>query len=229
MQKKFLLGVTCWQHLLWLLQLHTRLLLRQWGGIMLLLLLLLLHGSACPGHHSCINACGKIHIGKQKLGNVSNDILCLPLPALCLLKFTCTAVLLYCLQRPSRLEASAATQQGGSFNASSAAAAAAAARSDGRGSSSTLGALSTPACGRKGSDIGLNPSVLCPVYCSAMPWVDCTMLRYHCTRYPDINLCPTAFAEGRFPAGCSSRDFVRVDGCDRQASSDGWRPEETML
>eukprot|EP00775_Hariotina_reticulata_P005697 gene5697-5935_t len=132
---------------------------------------------------------------------------------------------LFDFQRPSRLEASAATQQGGYFSAMPSTAAAA--RGDLRGG--VQGALSIPACGGKGSDIGLNPSVLCPVYCSAMPWVDCTMLRYHCTRYPDVNLCPAAFAEGRFPAGCSSRDFVRLDGTQRQPSSDDWRPEETML
>lgn len=27
----------------------------------------------------------------------------------------------------------------------------------------------------------------------------------------DVDLCPQAFAEGRFPAGCTAKDFIRVD------------------
>ena len=48
-------------------------------------------------------------------------------------------------------------------------------------------------------------------FCNAMPWVDCTTCRYHCTKLPDVDLCPDAFAEGRFPPGCSGRDFIRID------------------
>ena len=44
--------------------------------------------------------------------------------------------------------------------------------------------------GRKGAEEGLNPSCLTQIFCAAMPWVDCTRLRYHCTKLPDINLCP---------------------------------------
>lgn len=51
-------------------------------------------------------------------------------------------------------------------------------------------------------------------YCNAMPWVDCTVVRYHCTRLPDVDLCPEAFAEGRFPPGCTAADFVRIDAAD---------------
>ena len=29
-------------------------------------------------------------------------------------------------------------------------------------------------------------------FCNAMPWVDCTQLRYHCTKLPDVDLCPQA-------------------------------------
>lgn len=47
--------------------------------------------------------------------------------------------------------------------------------------------------------------------CNALPWVDCTALRYHCTKVPDVDLCPAAFAEGRFPPGCCAQDFVRLD------------------
>jgi hypothetical protein len=39
----------------------------------------------------------------------------------------------------------------------------------------------------------------------------CTACRYSCKPHPHINLCPAAFAEGRFPPGTSSKDFVRVD------------------
>ena len=49
-------------------------------------------------------------------------------------------------------------------------------------------------------------------YCNAMPWVDCTALRYHCAKLPDVDLCPEAFADGRFPPGCTARDFVKADG-----------------
>lgn len=56
-------------------------------------------------------------------------------------------------------------------------------------------------------------------YCNAMPWVDCTAVRYHCTRMPDIDLCPEAFAEGRFPPGCTAADFVRIDASDAKVPS----------
>ena len=49
-------------------------------------------------------------------------------------------------------------------------------------------------------------------FCNAMPWVDCTALRYHCTKLPDVDLCPEAYAEGRFPPGCTARDFIKLDG-----------------
>ena len=48
-------------------------------------------------------------------------------------------------------------------------------------------------------------------FCNAMPWVDCTALRYHCTRLPDVDLCPQAYAEGRFPPGCTAKDFIRME------------------
>ena len=50
-----------------------------------------------------------------------------------------------------------------------------------------------------------------------MPTVECTQLRYHCTKLPDIDLCPQAFADGRFPAGCSAKDFIRIDQSDSEA------------
>lgn len=42
-------------------------------------------------------------------------------------------------------------------------------------------------------------------------------------------LASQAFAEGRFPPGVSSKDFVRLDDSQRHSSADGWAPEETML
>jgi len=62
------------------------------------------------------------------------------------------------------------------------------------------------------SEAPLPPGALPRFFCSAMPWVDCTSLRYHCTRHPDVDLCPEAFADGRFPPGCTGRDFVRLEG-----------------
>lgn len=53
--------------------------------------------------------------------------------------------------------------------------------------------------------------------CSAMPWVDCTALRYHCKLLPKVDLCPRAFAEGRFPGGTSAKDFVRLQAPADQA------------
>jgi SWI/SNF related-matrix-associated actin-dependent regulator of chromatin subfamily C len=48
-------------------------------------------------------------------------------------------------------------------------------------------------------------------FCNAMPWMDCTQLRYHCTKMPDVDLCSQAFAEGRFPPGCTAKDFIRIE------------------
>lgn len=204
-------------------------------------------------------------------------------------------------QKPSLLEATSAAQAGGPYGR----AAAAAAGGDG-------GRLLHPVAGRTGVEEGLNPSCLTRIFCSAMPWVDCTRLRYHCTKLPDVNLCPLvgvgcwvvvvgvlsmracrawwgfvgnqlmtgkqcqrpcpgrgdrnaghncrqstllcttehvvrvhafappvgccrvlwfsqAYAQGRFPANTSSKDFVRIDDGKRHNSADGWTPEETML
>lgn len=89
-----------------------------------------------------------------------------------------------CLQKPSRLEATAAAQAGGPYGK----AAESAARGDGT-------RLLHPVAGRKGAEEGLDPSCLTHIFCSAMPWVDCTRLRYHCTNMPDINLCPQVCGE----------------------------------
>jgi SWI/SNF related-matrix-associated actin-dependent regulator of chromatin subfamily C len=66
-------------------------------------------------------------------------------------------------------------------------------------------------------------------FCNVHPYEDCTELRYHCTKLPDIDICPTAFIEGRFPPGCSSKDFIRVAATDAVPDQSGWTDQETML
>ncbi|KAL0051641.1 hypothetical protein WJX82_011053 [Trebouxia sp. C0006] len=58
---------------------------------------------------------------------------------------------------------------------------------------------------------------------------DCSACRYHCTRMPDVDLSPAAYADGRFPPGCSSKDFVRIDQAELQAQPQDWSDEETLL
>ena len=75
--------------------------------------------------------------------------------------------------------------------------------------------------------------------CSAMPWVDCSASRYHCTKHADVVLCPAAYAEGRFPPGCTAKDFVKVEGRgslpavgiggDAAAPASDWTDSETLL
>jgi len=45
---------------------------------------------------------------------------------------------------------------------------------------------------------------------------DCSACRYHCTRMPDVDLSPAAYTDGKFPPGCSSKDFVRIDQAEFQ-------------
>ena len=66
-------------------------------------------------------------------------------------------------------------------------------------------------------------------FCNVHPYEDCTELRYHCTKLPDVDLCPQAYADGRFPPGCSSKDFVRVAATDPVHDASGWSDEETLL
>ncbi|KAK9830209.1 hypothetical protein WJX72_010310 [[Myrmecia] bisecta] len=65
-------------------------------------------------------------------------------------------------------------------------------------------------------------------FCNAMPWVDCTAVRYHCTKYPDVDLCPEAYANGHFPPACTAKDFVRIDQADEPSGPD-WTDQETLL
>lgn len=113
------------------------------------------------------------------------------------------------MQKPSRLEATSAAQAGGPYGKAPEAAA------GGDGSR-----LLHPVAGRKGAEEGLNPSCLTQIFCSAMPWVDCTRLRYHCTKLPDVNLCPQVGFEGRkrevgeqsklTHVRCSTDDFMKL-------------------
>lgn len=60
-----------------------------------------------------------------------------------------------------------------------------------------------------------------PSACMSFGWTDASVAseqrflyrmpcRYHCTKLPDVDLCPRAFAEGRFPPGTCTKDFVRI-------------------
>jgi hypothetical protein len=72
-------------------------------------------------------------------------------------------------------------------------------------------------------------------FCSAMPYVDCTALRYHCTKVPGVDLCPDAFANGFFPPGISAADFVKLEGGSDPPQPEiapgagKWTPQETLL
>lgn len=44
-----------------------------------------------------------------------------------------------------------------------------------------------------------------------------------------MDLCPAAFAEGRFPAGLCSKDFVRIDRRNPQLDESGWSGVENLL
>lgn len=66
-------------------------------------------------------------------------------------------------------------------------------------------------------------------FCNAMPWVNCTNARYHCTRFPDIDICPQAFAEGRFPPGTCAKDFIYIDRSSATPDKSGWSDQETLL
>jgi hypothetical protein len=87
-------------------------------------------------------------------------------------------------QNPTRLEATAAAGGGGPYGKATEVAAA-----------GDCSRLLSPVAGRKGAEEGLHPSCLTRIYCSAMPWVECTGLRYHCTKFPDVNLCPEVWRD----------------------------------
>eukprot|EP00887_Chlorella_sp_A99_P002369 scaffold10.g2369.t1 len=60
---------------------------------------------------------------------------------------------------------------------------------------------------------------------------ECSALRYHCTRQPDLDLCPTCYREGRgFGPALCGKDFARLTALDAApAGEDGWSRQETLL
>lgn len=58
--------------------------------------------------------------------------------------------------------------------------------------------------------------------------VECSVCRYHCVTMPDVDLSPAAYADGKFPPGCSSKDFVKIDSADFQVSSHLYRCNVSM-
>ena len=65
--------------------------------------------------------------------------------------------------------------------------------------------------------------------CNIHPYENITAARYHCTRLPDVDICPEAYADGKFPPGCSAKDFIRVTATDAVADASGWSQPETLL
>lgn len=56
-------------------------------------------------------------------------------------------------------------------------------------------------------------------FCNADTSHDCTALRYHCTSIPDVDICSECFANGRFPIGMTSKNFVRIEQCAKEVGS----------
>lgn len=60
---------------------------------------------------------------------------------------------------------------------------------------------------------------------------DCSRMRYHCIGEADIDLCPTCFAEGRYPNMLSARDFEQLTTVASSDAYDGsvWSETEVLL
>ena len=89
-------------------------------------------------------------------------------------------------------------------------------------------AVAFASCGTPGAQhclMGAAGDVQARFFCNAMPWVECTPLRYHCTKIPDVDLCPEAFADGRLPPGCTAADFIRIDQCEMQVTQPSHSPD----
>jgi SWI/SNF related-matrix-associated actin-dependent regulator of chromatin subfamily C len=56
-------------------------------------------------------------------------------------------------------------------------------------------------------------------FCNADTSHDCTRVRYHCTKLPDVDICPECYADGRLPIGMTSRDFIRIDNLGPEVPS----------
>ncbi len=54
--------------------------------------------------------------------------------------------------------------------------------------------------------------------------------RYNCIKAPSLDLSPEAYAQGRFPPGMASKDFVRITHRSLHERDDsGWTVQETLL
>lgn len=60
---------------------------------------------------------------------------------------------------------------------------------------------------------------------------DCSRMRYHCVGQADINLCPSCFADGRYPTSLSARDFEQLTTVASSDAYDGtvWSEAEALL
>jgi SWI/SNF related-matrix-associated actin-dependent regulator of chromatin subfamily C len=58
----------------------------------------------------------------------------------------------------------------------------------------------------------------------------CSNRRYHCQKQADFDLCPDCFGDGKFGAGMTTGDFIRMDASDAAVDADGgWTDQETLL
>jgi SWI/SNF related-matrix-associated actin-dependent regulator of chromatin subfamily C len=60
---------------------------------------------------------------------------------------------------------------------------------------------------------------------------DCSRMRYHCVGQVDVDLCPSCFAEGRYPTMLSARDFEQLTTVTSSHAYDGsvWSETEVLL
>jgi SWI/SNF related-matrix-associated actin-dependent regulator of chromatin subfamily C len=60
---------------------------------------------------------------------------------------------------------------------------------------------------------------------------DCSRMRYHCVGQADLDLCPTCFANGRYPITLSARDFEQLATVANSEAYDGsvWSEAEVLL
>ena len=62
--------------------------------------------------------------------------------------------------------------------------------------------------------------------CSA----ECTVVRYHCVKAKDLDVCPSCYLEGRFSSTLNSGDFVKINSTLLQRTEEEeWSEEETLL
>ncbi|KAI8908566.1 SWIRM domain-containing protein [Gorgonomyces haynaldii] len=57
--------------------------------------------------------------------------------------------------------------------------------------------------------------------------VDCTAVRYHCTKKPDEDICQVCYKDGRFSSALYSGDFIKLNDGEKQEK--GWSEQETLL